>query len=554
MPIRRSLRLGSLVWALWLSLSQLPGAEQESRARRRTHPITIFETSDNCLACHNGLTTTSGEDISIGSDWRASIMANSSRDPYFQASVRRETIDHPKAASDIEDQCALCHMPMARAEASVNGRRGQVFAHLPVGADAPRRDRLAHDGVSCTMCHAITDQKLGTLDSFSGGFVVGPPQSSGPRSIFGPFDIDKGRTTIMRSSSGFEPTAASHVRQSELCATCHTLYVRALGPHAEVIGRLPEQMPYLEWRHSAFHGRKSCQTCHMPVVEGDTLMSSVLGTLRSGVSRHAFRGANSFMLRMLNRYRVELGVEALSQELDASARRTVEHLQSETAVVSVERLAVANGRIDIDVLVQNLAGHKLPTGYPSRRAWLHLTVRDRSGRAVFESGALHQTGSIEGNDNDVDPTRYERHYTEINRGDQVQIYETIIGNADGAVTTGLLTGVRFVKDNRLLPDGFDKGSAEADIAVVGDAQRDPDFTGGGDRIRYSVDLAGGNGPFRIDVELRYQPIGFRWAQNLGQYLAIEPLRFVAYYDSMASTSSEALSRHTTISREAPRRR
>ncbi len=31
-----------------------------------------FHTSDRCVACHNGMKTKSGEDISIGFDWRAS--------------------------------------------------------------------------------------------------------------------------------------------------------------------------------------------------------------------------------------------------------------------------------------------------------------------------------------------------------------------------------------------------------------------------------------------------------------------------------------------------
>ena len=60
-------------------------------------PGTVFRTSDRCVACHNGLTTKDGEDISIGFQWRASIMANSSRDPYWQGSVRRESIDHPES-------------------------------------------------------------------------------------------------------------------------------------------------------------------------------------------------------------------------------------------------------------------------------------------------------------------------------------------------------------------------------------------------------------------------------------------------------------------------
>ena len=138
--------------------------------------------------------------------------------------------------------------------------------------------------------------------------------------------------------------------------------------------------------------------------------------------------------------------------------------------------------------VENLGGHKLPTAYPSRRAWLHVTVRDRTGRAVFESGALNANGSIQGNDNDEDAGRFEPHYAEVTRADQVQIYESVMAGADGRVTTGLLTALRYVKDNRLLPRGFDKRTADKDIAVHGDAESDPDFAGGGDRVRYRVAL------------------------------------------------------------------
>ena len=65
---------------------------------------TEFRTSDRCVACHNELKTSSGEDISIGFQWRASIMANSSRDPYWQGSVRRESLDHPESQANIEDE------------------------------------------------------------------------------------------------------------------------------------------------------------------------------------------------------------------------------------------------------------------------------------------------------------------------------------------------------------------------------------------------------------------------------------------------------------------
>src|SRR4029077_19713546 len=63
-----------------------------------------FRTSDRCVACHNGMKTKSGEDFSIGLDWRASIMANSSRDPYWQGSVRRETIYSPPVGAANQEE------------------------------------------------------------------------------------------------------------------------------------------------------------------------------------------------------------------------------------------------------------------------------------------------------------------------------------------------------------------------------------------------------------------------------------------------------------------
>ena len=125
------------------------------------------------MACHNGLRTPAGEDVSIGASWRASMMANSSRDPYWQAAVRREVIDHPAASDAIQDECATCHMPMSRTRGSSRQeKRAGIFEHLPAHAKVDRRDRLAHDGVACSLCHQITDRNLGTPASFTGGFVV----------------------------------------------------------------------------------------------------------------------------------------------------------------------------------------------------------------------------------------------------------------------------------------------------------------------------------------------------------------------------------------------
>ncbi len=502
----------------------------------------LFVTSDHCLACHNGLEGPAGQDISIGSDWRASMMANASRDPYWQAAVRREVLEHPAAAEAIQDECSACHMPMARYAAKTAGGHGRVFANLPPGGHPGAEAALAADGVSCAMCHQIEAEGLGTPDSFTAGFVVDTTTPPGGRAAYGPFEVDAGRQRVMSSAATLEPGRGKHIQDSELCATCHTLYTHSRGAGGEVIGELPEQVPYLEWRHSAYRDSQSCQSCHMPVVEQETAVSSVLGKPRQKVSRHVFRGGNFFMLRMLDRYRDELGVVATSAELQEAAERTVDHLQESTARLTMEDSTVADGILQTVVRVKNLAGHKLPTAYPSRRAWLHLEVTDATGRTLFESGAMAPDGAITGNDNDRDPRRYEAHHRVIDSPDQVQIYEAIMADSEDTVTTGLLRAVRFVKDNRLLPKGFDKTTAADDIAVQGDARGDPAFAAGGDRVTYRVDVKGSEGPYRVRAALWYQPIAHRWAMNLAPFDAPETQRFVGYYRAMADESAVAVAR------------
>lgn len=534
---RKSARYAILFTAIPFGLTAL--AQQDSSGGKKSLKPE-FQTSDRCVACHNGLRTPGGEDVSIGFDWRASIMANSARDPYWQAGVRRESIDHPEAKADIEDECSVCHMPMARYEAKSQGKKGQVFAHLPFPAD-DKDGKEAEDGVSCSVCHQITAEKLGTPESFNGRFVVGGPDKTNNRPEYGPFPIDAGHQQIMRTSTeGFVPTQGEQIRESQLCATCHTLLTTALGPGGKVIGSLPEQVPYQEWLHSEYRDQKSCQSCHMPVVSEPMPITRVFGQAREGLSRHVFVGGNFFMQRLLNLYRDELHVAAPPEELNAAAERTVQYLESTAARVNIESSATVAGRLDATVMVENLGGHKLPTAYPSRRAWLHFTVRDAEGKVVFESGGVNPDGSIQGNDNDADPLEYEPHYREIRTSDQVQIYESIMGDSDGRPTTGLLTGVRYLKDNRLLPRGFDKKTAEADIVPHGDAADDPGFVGGSDQVRYSVDIGGARGPFRVEAELWYQPIGFRWANNLKNYNAFEPHRFTGYYDAMGPATAVKL--------------
>jgi hypothetical protein len=245
---------------------------------------------------------------------------------------------------------------------------------------------------------------------------------------------------------------------------------------------------------------------------------------------------------MLQDHRDELATEAQPEELDAAMKRTAEFLKTQAAKVTITRMDATPNGLAVDVHVENLGGHKLPTAYPSRRAWLHFAVRDSNGRVVFESGALNPDGSIVGNDNDEDPLKFEPHYREITNSQEVEIYEPILKDSEGKVTTGLLHAVGYLKDNRLLPHGFDKATANKDIAVTGGAANDPGFTDSGSSVRYVVSTGNATGPFKVEAELWFQPIGFRWAHNLAPYEAEEPQRMVRYYEAAARRSAVILAK------------
>ena len=520
---------------LWTATFAWAGAKPAANPKE---PGSYFQFSERCFACHNSIYTPGGEDISIGFSWRATMMANSSRDPYWQASVRRETLDHPAAAKEIEDECAKCHMPASRYEAKLNGHEGRVFAHLPFDAENGA-SKLAAEGVTCSVCHQIEKDNFGKRESFVGGFRVGPETPPGKRVAYGPYKIEAGHARVMNSSSMFKPTEGAHIRQSELCATCHTLITHTLSPKGEVLGEFPEQMPYQEWLHSDFKETRSCQACHMPLIQEEAPITRVFAEPRAESRRHVFVGGNFFIQRMLNKFRGDLGVLALPAELEAAASRTIEHLKNETARLSMEPLEINDGRLMARMAVENLGGHKLPTGYPARRIWLHVTVRDRDGAAIFESGRLKPDGSIEGNDHDEEEGKFEPHYREVRRREQVQIYESVMLDVNGVPTTGLLKARRYGKDNRLLPKGFNKATATPDIVPAGEALTDEDFTSAGDRVTYSVEV-NGKGPYAVEAELWFQPVGYRWAANLRAYDAEEPRRFSRYYESMASGSGTML--------------
>ena len=512
-----------------------------------------FSASGACAPCHTSMTDDSGADVSLDSTWRSSMMANAARDPYWRASLSAEVAAHPDLQATIEDQCATCHMPMARFTAAALGSPAAVLGE---GFADPANDLhgLAMDGVSCTLCHQIRETGLGPA-SYGGRFVIDSDLPAGQRLIFGPFSVDEQQAEIMQIASGFIPAQAIpygrglHLSQPELCATCHTLYTPYLDATGQVAGEFPEQVTYLEWfyGYSDAPGTSTCQQCHMPAAQGGVRISTTSATLRSPFSQHIFVGGNSFMLRILQAFGEELGVTASSEQFDASLAHTADQLQNRTARVTVDEITLSGSRLTANVTIEVLTGHKFPTGFPARRTWLHFVVQDADGQTVFESGALNPDGSIVGNDADADPATYEPHYQAIVSPDQVQIYEAILRDTEAHVTTSLLMAAGYLKDNRLLPAGFQKNAPYVDIAVRGAAYEDENFQGGGDWIQYSIDVGSAPSPLTVTVELLYQAVGYRWAQNLSAHSTPEVLRFLGYYQQVPNLPVVVASQTVEIS-------
>lgn len=505
---------------LLISIALVGCAVKEVSPTTESAPLlemVLFQPSSNCVACHQGLKDALGNDVSIHTEWQTSIMANAARDPYYLASVVMETQKSPQYAEAIEEKCAVCHAPMARFSNDATGKSTLLLGEQGILAvEHPLYD-LAVDGVSCAVCHQIP---ANPADDFrhSGDLAINLDLTQGERLIYGAFPISEQNVTIMKAASGYTAVQSEHIRQSEVCATCHELYLNYIKEDSTLSSGdelFYEQTPYSEWLASNFVEQFSCQNCHMPPAEGATPISNLTPqNLYEPFARHTFTGGNVFMLNLFGQFSDELGIPGSTVGLDEHLQRTEELLQNQTATLAVSVVEHLDDTFTFKVGIEVLTGHKFPTSFPSRRAWLHVTVSDALGKVIFESGGYDETGEIFGNDNDENPRAYEPHYELISAPDQVQIYESIMQNVSGEVTTFQMLAAGYLKDNRLLPDGFDKQNPPPVSSVIGEALQDSTFTGGSDSIMYQVQTNDATGPFTVQVELLYQSVSYRWAKNV----------------------------------------
>ncbi len=450
------------------------------------------------------------------------MMANSSKDPLWRAMVSGEVNEFPALQDTIETLCTKCHAPMGYTQAIYDGHTKYTMAEL-------RLDPLANDGVSCTVCHQVNPVNFGEQSSYSGNYII-----TDDSLVYGPYEYPD--TFFMQQFIGYTPTYEPKSITSDLCATCHTLFTPTLDEQGNVVGDFPEQTPYLEWKNSIYPAQQiSCQSCHSPKIfdpidiatipESDT-------THRTPFWKETFVGGNTFILKMLRDYPDTLQVTAESSHFDTTLALAEKNLKDLSLNLYLEAYQ-ENDSLTVSVKVQNITGHKLPTGIPLRRMWIHLWAANGDSTKIFESGSWDSEGRIYGMD-----LPFEKHYDLINREDEVQVYEAVPVDINGNVTYTLLRASTFIKDNRIPPLGFKSSHISYDTtAVYGYAVDDPDFNKtngnegtGTDAVKYRISVSGLT-EMNITAEVCYQTLKPEVADYLAGMNSADINRFNRMYEA-----------------------
>jgi hypothetical protein len=527
-----------------------------------------FLTSDQCIGCHNAsaildnitpnmlIVDQQGERVNVSpyGEWSASLMGLAGRDPVFHAQLESETTLRPNLTGYLEDTCYRCHGVMGQRQIHLDS--GAPFQHAMVYAVGNDRQAkygaLARDGISCTVCHGMSPEGLGTPATYTGLFNTAPPNE-----VYGPYQDPK--TLPMRQALGITPREGNHIRSSALCGSCHSVILPEIpsafpgkGP-SQVSGITSghEQATYLEWRNSAYQNEtepinpevaQTCQQCHMPrnyqgrdlafriannedglypPVDNRAPDDEITGAIRDPFSRHTLVGINLFVMQMFEQFTSVLGVQAvdrLAPQDTALNLRTAQASSLQLARERTARLEIVSSQRDGEILdtlvrVTNLAGHKFPSGVGFRRGFLEFSVLDASQRVLWASGRTSAYGVILDRSGQPLSTEFSRtawqpHYDVVDREDAVQIYEERTQDDGGMLTTSFVSLFHTVKDNRLLPRGWLNDAPGTDFMQpigVGDDSRYHDGSGSDD-VHFRVPSQAIRGATAVQVKLVYQSI------------------------------------------------
>ncbi len=487
----------------------------------------MFPTANVCAGCHGNdlqdyaLVDASGTDINMTDQWSATMMANAAKDPFWRAKVSHEVLVNPEHQEAIEDKCTSCHAPMGHYQHILRGAPHYGMSDL-------LQDTIGLDGVSCQACHAQSASMIGSLHS-------GQIHFDTTRVAYGPYQMPfEGPMDIF---VGIKPIYSEHINDAGLCASCHTLITDAFDLDNQPTGTTSvEQATYHEWLNSSYKDENiTCQSCHMRRINDGVIIAYSYPFLlpRSPYGMHELAGANTMMLKLMKANREALGIQAGEVQYDSTIARTLRMLQDQTLDIDLSFDEVNGDTAYFNVHLQNKAGHKFPSGYPSRRAVLEFVVTTPAGDTLFQSGVMNAAYELPGEDSHFEP-----HHQVISDPGQVQIYEAVFGDVTGQFTTILDRFFVQLKDNRLAPIGFTIDDPRYDTTqIVGGALTDPDFNRfgpnegtGSDIVHFHIPTQGYQGPVQVSAKVWYQSLPPRWMQEIFAANTPEIMTFKNMYD------------------------
>jgi len=292
---------------------------------------------DECASCHSQYVL----------EWSQSPHAYAWIDPVFHAMV---DLGQAQSQGKLGQFCVQCHTPvgMATGQTEVSfSEKGQRYRQNIADVDD-----LAQQGVSCDVCHSITE----VLAPANARMVFSP---NGERRATIPDPVD----TPAHASVYSELHASS-----DLCGSCHAV---TTGRGARV------EETYSEWASSSSaEAGEQCQDCHMPTYRGRAAPGAPERTLHE----HRFVGVD---------------VSLLPEDEFPGYHEMREHsaaLLRDGAELEVDWDAKGGA---LEVSITNLAGHAFPSGATAeRQLWLEVLVTHANGKTIFESGTLDDNGDL----------------------------------------------------------------------------------------------------------------------------------------------------------------
>ena len=340
-----------------------------------------FPTAQYCGHCHQ----------ETHSQWRQSAHSNSNRAPWY---LRNVDLLNDSKGVEFSRHCEGCHDPVA-----------MVAGNLTQGST--KRRPFDADGVTCSVCHAI--QKVDTRGT--GSYVIGVPAvllDQDGKGITRPVSDGEILAHLDRHSAA---VMKPFYKSSEFCATCHK-------------AALPRQLNdykwqraislYDEWQNSSFAKESplpfyvkdtvsTCETCHM---QREPLKLRDPGAKNGQLASHRWLGANTILpkyygfdeqatriVRFLQNSVFNVDIFAL--EHNAAEGATSDN--SSAPLGLVEYNVVPGERLTADVVIQNkgIAHAHVPEQRDMYESWVDFTVKDNTGKTLFESGFLKPSGDLD---------------------------------------------------------------------------------------------------------------------------------------------------------------